>query len=251
MPVNPINLAQPAGKIAAKLATFAPDDELRAKKKNGVMILYARPRATGVQGVMQDLFSKRKQKLGNAHALLQQRFSHIPEKDREAALKPCRWHAPDTGNYHAAFQAIVNNDMPDRFELFMSDSAFASFLPGFREFANNRRLSEDFDFVLSLQGMAELKPEAAQKLAASIMASMAAEIPAYNVKGDTIEVAARKFGVDDKKKMRAMTEEQWLAQMDGKTGAELSRVLSSFQKEVANDLHKNCYLQFVQDGKKS
>ncbi|MDO8299055.1 hypothetical protein [Lacisediminimonas sp.] len=251
MPVNPIKLAQPAGKIAAALAAAAPDDELRAKKSNGVMVLYARPRAKGVQRVMQDLFSNRKEKLGNAHALLQQRFSHLPEGTRDAALKSCRWHAPAAGNYQKGFQAIVDTDMPDRFESFMSEPAFTSFMPGFREFADKRQLGDEFDFVLNLNGLAGLEPKAAQKLAASVMASMAAETPAFNVKGNTIEAAAGKFGVKDKKQMRAMTEKQWLARMDGKTGPELSAVLSSFQQEVANDLHKNCYLQFVQAGKKS
>lgn len=252
MPVNPIKLGQPARKIAAALAAVTPDDELRAKKSNGVMVLYARPRAKGVQRVMQDLFSNRKEKLGNAHALLQQRFSHLPEGTRDAALKSCRWHAPAAGNYQKAFQAIVDTDyMPNRFESFMSEPAFASFMPGFREFALPKGLADDFDFVLNLNGLTNLKPKAAQRLAASIMVSMAAETAAFNVKGITIEAAAGKFGVNDKKQMRAMTEKQWLARMDGKTGAQLSAVFASFQKELADDLHKNCYIQFVQAGKNS
>ncbi len=246
MPVNPIKLAQPAGKIAAELAAVAPDDELRAKESNGVMVLYARPRAKGVQRVMQDMFSNRKQKLGNAHALLQQRLSHLPEATRDAALKSCRWHAPAAGNYQKAFQTIADaHKMPVRFESFMSDPAFTSLMPGYREFVVKRGLGDDFDFVLKLNGLAKLEPKAAQKLAASVMASMAVENPAFNVKGSTIETGAGEFGVKDKKQMRAMTEKQWLAKMDGKTGPELSAVLSSFQKEVANDLHINCYIDFV------
>ena len=96
-----------AHEIAKDFGSVPADHEVRIKKRNGSLVLYTRPRATGVQRILQNLFADRAQKRSNAYQTINRHLAqHWQRNICEAALQKARGRESNADDYKRVFETI-------------------------------------------------------------------------------------------------------------------------------------------------